>query len=87
MDNIFRYHGSLPFPPCSEGVIWTVFKKGVPIAIKQIIKLKRLKSLAPHSDPEYPLLNGNYRPLQSVYNRTARENFWHERQLELREGL
>ena len=82
----FRYRGSLPFPPCSEGAIWTVLKKGAHIAIKQFRKLKVVKGLTPHVDPDYPLLNGNYRPLQPVNNRTIWENFWHERQLELREG-
>ena len=43
------------------------------------------KGLALHVDPIYPLLNGNNRPLQPVINRTVWENFWNERQLDLRE--
>ena len=66
-------------------MIWTVFKKGFPIAIKQMKRLRVLRSLAPYTDPATQYLGGNYRPLQEVNNRTVWENYWHERQLELRE--
>ena len=38
----FRYHGSLTTPPCSEGVLWTVFKSPIeasPAQIRQFAEL------------------------------------------------
>lgn len=62
-----------------------MYKKGVPIAIKQLKRLKAMRSLAPYTDPATQTVGGNYRPLQEAHNRTVLENYWHERQLELRE--
>jgi len=42
----FRYHGSLTTPPCSEGVLWTVFKAPLPISEAQI---QQFASLFPNN--------------------------------------
>jgi len=33
----YRYDGSLAFPPCTEGVIWSVFRQTIPISASQVI--------------------------------------------------
>lgn len=33
----FRYDGSLAFPPCTEGVIWSIFRQTIPISTSQVI--------------------------------------------------
>ncbi|XP_022255682.1 carbonic anhydrase 15-like [Limulus polyphemus] len=59
----FRYRGSLTTPPCSEGVIWTIFEETVPINSNLLIKFNTLKDS-----------NGNpfqqcHRPVQPLKNR------------------
>jgi len=43
-DVAFVYEGSLPTPPCSERVLWLVFKEPMPLAPKQ---LEQQQSLSP----------------------------------------
>lgn len=38
----FRYNGSLPEPPCFEGVHWRVMKHPIPVAPSQIERLQEL---------------------------------------------
>jgi carbonic anhydrase len=57
----FTYMGSLTTPPCSEGVLWMVMKRPVPISPEQIGVFARL----------YPM---NARPLQSASGRMIKES-------------
>lgn len=36
LNGYFRYSGSLTIPPCSESVIWTVFRRKIPISQNQV---------------------------------------------------
>ncbi|CAO2169459.1 unnamed protein product, partial [Urochloa humidicola] len=56
----YRYMGSLTTPPCTEGVIWTVFKKPRRVAKYQLELIKEAV------DDGY---EKNARPLQDVNNR------------------
>jgi carbonic anhydrase len=38
----FRYEGSLTTPPCSEGVLWTVFKQPITASTDQITQFAKL---------------------------------------------
>jgi carbonic anhydrase len=53
--------GSLTTPPCSEGVLWMVMKRPVPISSEQLAIFARL----------YPM---NARPLQSAAGRMIKES-------------
>ncbi len=57
----FTYMGSLTTPPCSEGVLWMVMKKPLPISAEQIGIFTRL----------YPM---NARPIQAVSGRLIKES-------------
>jgi len=57
----YTYMGSLTTPPCSEGVLWLVMKKPVPIAQEQIGIFARL----------YPM---NARPVQPASGRMIKES-------------
>ncbi|MEO7338002.1 MAG: carbonic anhydrase family protein [Caldimonas sp.] len=57
----YTYMGSLTTPPCSEGVLWMVMKKPMPISAEQIGIFARL----------YPM---NARPLQSASGRLIKES-------------
>lgn len=57
----FSYMGSLTTPPCSEGVLWLVFRQPVPVSAQQIAVFSRL----------YPM---NARPLQAQSGRLIKES-------------
>lgn len=57
----YTYMGSLTTPPCSEGVLWMVMKKPMPISAEQIDIFARL----------YPM---NARPIQAASGRLIKES-------------
>jgi carbonic anhydrase len=57
----FRYKGSLTTPPCSEGVLWTVFKDPIEASSEQIRQFAEL----------FPV---NARPIQSLNSRFLLES-------------
>ncbi|RZS63310.1 carbonic anhydrase [Sphaerotilus mobilis] len=57
----YTYMGSLTTPPCSEGVLWMVFKQPVTVAPEQLAIFSRL----------YPM---NARPIQPASNRLIKES-------------
>lgn len=52
----YRYLGSLTTPPCSEGVVWLVFKNPVEASIGQLVRM-------------HELMGDNVRPLQPLNRR------------------
>ncbi|CAF1174857.1 unnamed protein product [Adineta ricciae] len=64
--DFWRYQGSLTTPPCTEGVIWTIFKE--PIVFLE----NQFKSFRDNIYFE------DYRGPQPVYNRTVYRNFVNE---------
>jgi len=59
----FRYTGSLTTPPCTEGVIWTIFTNTIPIAEENLDELRQ------------NLMRKVYRPVQPINNRTIFRNY------------
>lgn len=57
----FRYQGSLTTPPCSEGVLWTVFKEPVEASEAQIRQFAQLFAV-------------NARPVQKLHRRFLLES-------------
>jgi carbonic anhydrase len=58
-----RYTGSLTTPPCTEGVIWTIFTNKIPIKEESLNKLRQ------------NLMRKVYRPIQPINNRTIFRNY------------
>ncbi|XP_022743927.1 alpha carbonic anhydrase 4-like [Durio zibethinus] len=58
--NYYRYKGSLTTPPCSEGVVWTVFQQVKTVSHSQVDALKRV--LPPQN-------RNNARPTQPLNGR------------------
>jgi carbonic anhydrase len=59
----FRYTGSLTTPPCTEGVIWTIFTNTIPIAEKSLNQLRQ------------NIMKKVYRPVQPINDRIILKNF------------
>ena len=55
----FRYMGSLTTPPCTEGVVWTIFTNKIPIKEESLNKLRQ------------NLMRKVYRPVQPINNRAV----------------
>ncbi len=43
--SVFRYQGSLTTPPCTEGVLWSVFAEPVEFSMDQVTAFRRLFSM------------------------------------------
>ena len=59
----FRYTGSLTTPPCSEGVIWTIFTSQIRIKEESLNQLRE------------NIMKKAYRPIQPINNRTIFRNY------------
>ena len=59
----FRYMGSLTTPPCSEGVIWTIFTSAIRIKEESLNALRQ------------NIMTKVYRPVQPINNRTIFRNY------------
>lgn len=60
-ETFYRYNGSLTTPPCSESVVWTVFRQPIEISEFQIQQVRALSAISNITD--------NFRPLQEVNGR------------------
>ncbi|KAJ9184850.1 hypothetical protein P3X46_004536 [Hevea brasiliensis] len=58
----FRYNGSLTTPPCTEGVLWTVFQEVREVSVKQVGALRNAV------DNGFKM---NARPIQALNGRTV----------------
>ncbi|CAF3737038.1 unnamed protein product [Rotaria sp. Silwood1] len=61
----FRYIGSLTTPPCTEGIIWTIFVDPIPIAEESLNLLR------------HNVMRKAYRPLQPINRRIIHRNYIH----------
>jgi carbonic anhydrase len=59
----FRYIGSLTTPPCTEGVIWTIFSHAIPIKEESLTLLRQ------------NVMRKVYRPVQPINGRTIFRNY------------
>ena len=66
LNDFWRYEGSLTTPPCTEGIIWTIFK--VPIVFSE----KNINTFRTN------IFSEDYRSLQPLNNRTVYRNFLQE---------
>jgi len=67
--NFYRYSGSLTTPNCYESVKWTVFSEPIRISSAQIGLLRLMKANSTMN------LVDNFRPVQSLHNRTVKVSF------------
>jgi hypothetical protein len=66
LHDFWRYDGSLTTPPCTEGVIWTVFKEPIVFTEEQVQKLRS------------NVLFADYRAPQPMYQRIVYRNYRNE---------
>uniref|UniRef100_H2YZZ6 Carbonic anhydrase n=1 Tax=Ciona savignyi TaxID=51511 RepID=H2YZZ6_CIOSA len=67
--NYYRYQGSLTTPPCSEAVVWTVFREPIIISQAQVIDFSLYQNK--QNAPPNLLIGGNYRPTLPLNGRVV----------------
>ncbi|XP_057646847.1 carbonic anhydrase 9 [Chionomys nivalis] len=70
LSRYYRYEGSLTTPPCSQGVIWTVFNQTVKLSAKQLHTLS-VSLWGPHDSR----LQRNFRATQLLNGRMIEASF------------
>ncbi|KAI0218418.1 hypothetical protein LSAT2_029880 [Lamellibrachia satsuma] len=81
LTDYYTYEGSLTTPPCSEVVIWNIFRESVAISERQLESFRKLRTC--RADEEEAVierlsvqrLQDNYRPLQPLHGRMVRKSF------------
>ncbi|ELU02572.1 hypothetical protein CAPTEDRAFT_98539, partial [Capitella teleta] len=68
LNNYFRYSGTFTSPPCTPGVIWSVFEDHIDISLSQ--RLRKLLHTTEHSSNAPTMLN-NFRPTQALGSRVV----------------
>jgi hypothetical protein len=66
LTDFWRYEGSLTTPPCTEGIIWTLFKQEISFVESEFQSFRT------------NLYFEDYRRPQPLYNRTVYRNFFNE---------
>uniref|UniRef100_U5END8 Carbonic anhydrase n=1 Tax=Corethrella appendiculata TaxID=1370023 RepID=U5END8_9DIPT len=75
----WTYLGSLTTPPCSECVIWIIFKEPLEVAHEQLVAFRNMKCFDVCADESFEktfetgLVINNYRPPLDLGNRELRE--------------
>lgn len=69
----WTYPGSLTTPPCTESVIWLLFKEPVQVSAEQLSLMRKLKCGEASCGVEAMELLHNYRPTLPLGNRELRE--------------
>ncbi|CAF1511274.1 unnamed protein product [Adineta steineri] len=62
-NNFWRYKGSLTTPPCSQGIIWTVFKEPIIVNDHELFRIRK------------NIFSKNFRSPQRLYNRKVYRSF------------
>lgn len=62
-EEFYRYVGSLTTPPCTEGILWTVFINEIPIRTTFLNRLRE------------KIMRKTYRPIQPLNGRTIFRNY------------
>ncbi|XP_061872045.1 carbonic anhydrase 14 [Colius striatus] len=69
LDLFYRYNGSLTTPPCSQGVLWTLFQQPVRISLGQLEQLQGALYATEEAEAEPQRLVDNFRVPQELNQR------------------
>ncbi|XP_075301393.1 carbonic anhydrase 14 [Opisthocomus hoazin] len=69
LDLYYRYNGSLTTPPCTQGVLWTLFQQPVRISPAQLQQLQGALFATAEAEPQPRRLAENFRAPQELHQR------------------
>ncbi|KAM6039392.1 LOW QUALITY PROTEIN: carbonic anhydrase 14 [Chlamydotis macqueenii] len=75
LDLYYRYNGSLTTPPCSQGVLWTLFQQPVLIGTAQLEQLQGALYSTAAGEPQPQRLVANFRVPQELNQRRVLASF------------